>query len=116
MKHHFPKGISKELINYRDHKLAARFYWYSCIIGLKFERCLFHLEKEFDIRGTTIQELITKNSDLITQMEMRDIDTQFLKSLFPFMNWQYLPATKSNNGEQLSLDLFEELGRLHLGG
>ena len=40
------RGSDRELISSRNQRLSARFYWYSNIIGLKYAKCLFYLEKE----------------------------------------------------------------------
>lgn len=103
---HLNKGRSRQLIRQRDQRLAARFYWYNEIIGLRHEKCLRHLEREFDLRGSRIQDILTQNIGIVRQLEDKKADAAFLKALFPFMVWQYLPATTPSSGVQLSLDLF----------
>ena len=100
-----PKGRNASLISHRNHKLAARFYWYSCVIGFKFSRCLSLLELEFDISQSRICDLLSENAALIGIHENEKTDLAVLKAKYPFMNWQF-PATKSRSAVQLSLDLF----------
>ncbi len=92
-----PKGRSEVHINGRNEKLAARFYWYSVVIGLKFSRCLEQLEPEFDITQSRICDLLSEISDTVIIFERKNISVQELKNKYPFMNWQYLPYTKSQN-------------------
>lgn len=99
------KGRSSALISHRNQKLAARFYWYSCIIGFKFSKCLNHLEIEFDISQSRICDLISENAELISKHEREMTDAAVLKNKYPFMNWQF-PAMKSHSAVQLSLGLF----------
>lgn len=102
------KGRSSSLIQNRNAKLAARFYWYSCIIGLKFSRCLEELEQEFDLSQSRICDLIAESSDIISQLERSDISVQQLKARFPFLSWthSYSPAKTSSILVQQSLPLF----------
>ncbi len=104
----FTKGRSSIHIKNRNAKLAARFYWYSCILELKFSRCLQELELEFDITESTICDLISANSDLIASLESNAVSVQQLKTRFPFLNWSYSysHATKSPILVQQSLNLF----------
>ena len=104
-----PKGRNADLITYRNQKLAARFYFYSCIIGLKFSKCLENLTPEFDLSESRICDLLSENSDKVSQMERKSVTLQELKNYYPFLNWQ-LPSTKSQNSVQLSLDLFSKSG------
>ena len=99
------KGRNSDLIFQRNQKLAARFYWYSCLIGFKFSKCLGFLEKEFDLSQSRICDLLTENADLIGNYEYKKIDVTILKDKYPFFNWS-LPAMKSPNAVQLSLNLF----------
>ena len=104
------KGRSVYHIQRRNKRLAARFYWYSCIIGLKFSKCLELLDQEFEITESRICDLLSENAETVSQLEQNNIDVQQLKQLYPFMKWQYLPATRSQNAVQLSLDLFSGSG------
>ena len=103
------KGRNADLITYRNQKLAARFYFYSCIIGLKFSKCLENLTPEFDLSESRICDLLSENSDMVSHMERKGVTLQELKFQYPFMNWQF-PATKSRSAVQLSLDLFANSG------
>lgn len=85
------KGRSETHINGRNEKLAARFYWYSVVIGLKFSRCLEFLEPEFDITQSRICDLLSENADTVTLYERKNLSVQDLKIRFPFLNWQYQP-------------------------
>lgn len=85
------KGRNSELIVNRNQKLAARFYFYSCIIGLKFSKCLENLILEFDISESRICDLLAENADVISGLEHKDITLQQLKQHYPFLNWQYNP-------------------------
>lgn len=100
------KGRSSYHISKRNHRLAARFYWYNCIIGLKFSRCLELLDEEFDITEATICDLLSDNAQLITNLERNNVTEKHLTTRYPFMNWKYLHANSSQKSVQLSLDLF----------
>lgn len=95
------KGRNAELIIYRNQKLAARFYFYSCIIGLKFSKCLEFLIPEFDISESRICDLLSENSDIVSKMERKEVTLQDLKSNYPFMNWQFSPGVKPTRQNSL---------------
>ena len=100
-----PKGRNQMLISGRNKKLAARFYWYSMLIGLKFERCLNHLSEEFDLSTNRISTLITENADYISELDYTDITEAELQQRYPFFSWQYLPSRKFRNGGSEFLSL-----------
>lgn len=104
------KGRSTYHIQRRNKRLAARFYWYSCIIGLKFSKCLELLDQEFEITESRICDLLSENAETVTQLEQNSINVQQLKQSYPFMSWQFLPANSSQKSVQLSLDLFSNFG------
>ncbi len=83
------KGRSSKHIQNRNHKLAARFYWYSVILGLNFTRCLEELEQEFDITSARICDLLAECGDIITELERNHITVQQLKNRYTFLNWSY---------------------------
>ena len=100
------RGRDRELISSRNQRLSARFYWYSNLIGLKYAKCLFYLEKEFEISQARIQDLIKQNTTIISQLEKNEVDDVLLKKIYPFMSWQFVPHTKPQNVVQLSSVLF----------
>ncbi|SDE80168.1 hypothetical protein, partial [Riemerella columbipharyngis] len=102
------KGRNTELIRYRNEKLAARFYYYSFILGLKFSRCLEHLILEFDLSESRICDLISDYAAYISNLEYRNIGISQLKQTYPFMVWTPPASSYKSNARQLSLDLFSE--------
>lgn len=100
------KGRNTELIRYRNEKLAARFYYYSYILGLKFSRCLEHLIPEFDLSESRICDLISEHTEYISRLELQNISISELKQTYPFMVWMPPASNRKNNARQLSLDLF----------
>lgn len=101
------KGRSSKHIQNRNHKLAARFYWYSVLLGLNFTRCLEELEQEFDITSARICDLLADCGDIITELERNNITVQQLKSRYTFLNWNYNYQSKmSPIVVQQSLGLF----------
>ncbi|WP_153929658.1 hypothetical protein [Riemerella anatipestifer] len=100
------KGRDTQLIGYRNEKLAARFYYYSYILGLKFSRCLEHLTPEFDLSESRICDLISEYSEYINRLELQGIGIADLKQTYPFMVWSPLVSSQKNNARQLSSDLF----------
>ncbi|MBT0573843.1 hypothetical protein [Riemerella anatipestifer] len=100
------KGRNTELIRYRNEKLAARFYYYSYLLGLKFSRCLEHLTPEFDLSESRICDLISEHTEYINRLEMQKTTITELKQVYPFMVWQLPASNRRNNAKQLSLDLF----------
>ncbi len=99
------KGRSQQCIQHRNLKLAARFYFYSSLIGLKFSLCLDHLHEEFDIKEATITDVLADNSSIINNLERKNISIAQLKKTFPYLNWQYNHAKRSHNTDQLLLVL-----------
>lgn len=94
-------------IQNRNYRLVARFYFYSTIIGLKFSRVIENLENEFNLSEGRICDLIAENSNIITQLETKNITTSQLRSRFPFMVWSYNPQSSSlRKTTQLPLTLF----------
>ena len=83
------KGGNNELIKARNYKLIARFYWYNSIIGLKFEKCIEQLEKEFDLSLSRIADLITENVCYLSDFETKKPNEKELKKIIPFFNWNY---------------------------
>ncbi|AQX13502.1 MULTISPECIES: hypothetical protein [Elizabethkingia] len=83
------KGRSSECIEKRNIKLSARFYWYSNIVGLKFEKCIEYLKAEFDITESRICDLIRENNTILSGFESKKATETDLKKMFSFMNWNY---------------------------
>lgn len=102
------RGRNNELIQYRNRKLVARFYYYSSLLGLKFSRCLKHLVVEFDLSESRICDLISEQSEMVSEMEIKKIGIAELRSAYPFMNWQNPSSNQWRNAQQLSLDLFAD--------
>src|SRR5690554_4240081 len=100
------KGRSKRLIGNRNKKLAARYYFYSHICCLHYDKCLELLEEELDISQSTINDLLYKYSYLVDQLQQDKVTVQELKTAFPFFNWRYDHGTRSQNAKQTSLALF----------
>ncbi|MCU7571669.1 hypothetical protein N4241_11205, partial [Riemerella anatipestifer] len=90
----------------RNEKLAARFYYYSYLLGLKFSRCLENLIPEFDLSESRICDLISEHTEYINRLEMQKTTITELKQAYPFMTWSPLVSTHKSNAKQLSLDLF----------
>ncbi|NAV17351.1 hypothetical protein EJN86_11105 [Riemerella anatipestifer] len=100
------KGRDTQLIGYRNEKLAARFYYYSCILGLRYSRCLENMIPEFDLSESRIRDLISEHAELINRLELQGVGIAELKQAYPFMTWSPLASNRRNNAKQLSLDLF----------
>lgn len=100
------KGRSKQLIGNRNKKLAARFYFYSHLCSLHYEKCLELLEEELDISQSTINDLLYKYSYLVDQLVSDKVTLHELKTAFPFFNWRYDHGTRSQNAKQTCLALF----------
>lgn len=82
-------GRSRERILARNSKLAARYYFYSTIAGLKLSRCLEILQAEFDLSESRICDLIGDISDQIKAHERSGTTVPELRDLFPFLVWSY---------------------------
>ncbi|MDR7775021.1 hypothetical protein RIU05_06075 [Riemerella anatipestifer] len=100
------KGRNTELIRYRNEKLAARFYYYSYLLGLNFSRCLENLIPEFDLSESRICDLISEHTEYINRLELQGVGIAELKQVYPFMTWSPLVSIHKSNAKQLSLDLF----------
>lgn len=84
------KGRSSKHIIKRNNRLFARFYWYNNIVGIKFSKCLELLEIEFDLTETTLCDLISSNTDILSSLEREKITEKQLNNLYPFMVWKYV--------------------------
>ncbi len=84
-----PKGRSGSLIARRNKRLAARFYWYSIVIGLKFSKCLDLLSEEFDLSEARICDLLTEIADDVNELERTLTGITQLKDSYPFLNWTF---------------------------
>lgn len=100
------KGRNITLIQHRNQRLVARFYYYSHILGLKFSRCLERLSLEFDLTESRICDLISENTQNIADLENKKISPTELRRAYPFMNWDNLSSSQLNTARQLSSDLF----------
>lgn len=105
------KGRNAFLIQHRNQKLAARFYYYSHILELKFSRCLENLSIEFDLTESRICDLISEQSHRISEMEMKGISPAELRKAYPFMTWQNPSSSPLHTARQLSADLFADFAR-----
>ena len=100
------KGRSQERIAYRNQKLAARFYFYSNILGLKYDHLIQYLEKEFDLTEPRLYDLISEISQDIVNLENNRVTVKQLKKVYPFMSWQYSHSKTSQILAALPLTLF----------
>ena len=80
------KGRDKGLIISRNKKLCARFYYYSILIGLRFEKCLQKLNEEFDLSESRISDIIAENTTQLTDLEVNATTGKELKKTYPFLN------------------------------
>lgn len=100
------KGRNAYLIQYRNQKLVARFYYYSHLLGLKFSRCLENLSIEFDLTESRICDLISEQSQSVSELESKGVSVAELRKTYPFMAWRNPPSNSWNTARQLSLPLF----------
>lgn len=100
------KGRSSELIDFRNRKLIARFYYYSSIMGLKFSVCLTNLILEFDISSARICDIISQNADKVQLLERNEVGVTELREHFPFMVWQAPLSTPLRRYQKQSASLF----------
>lgn len=99
------KGRDKTCIQERNLKLLARFYFYSNLLSLKFERCVSNLEQEFNIKEATITSIVAQNSDTINNFASNKVTIAKLKASYPYLNWHYNHATRFQSASQLLLSL-----------
>src|SRR5690606_10612245 len=71
----------------RNNLLAHRFYYYDAIKGLKSERCLEELEKEFFLSQRRLIDLIYEIGDLITEVRQQRPSVRELEKMYPWLNW-----------------------------
>lgn len=81
------KGRDKTLIINRNKKLCARFYYYSNLIGLRFEKVIKILTEEFDLSESRIADLISENTMHLIDLEVSQITEKQLKKKYPFFSW-----------------------------
>ncbi len=102
------KGRNPDLIEQRNYKLAARYYWYSVILGLNIDRCLVNLRQDFDLTISTLYDLINENNGIINILTQEDIDVPQLKRWFPHFSWVYnFSSSSSPSFEQWFLSRHE---------
>jgi hypothetical protein len=71
----------------RNYKIACRFHYHFFIKGLKYERTLTELHKEFDLGELTIAQLIMKGRDHLEALKNEKADCKMLQKRFPYFNW-----------------------------
>lgn len=81
------RGRSAELIEQRDRKMVARFYFYIRIKGLAFEVTIRQLVREFDLSERRIIDLLTEKADLVSQYVNQEPAISSLKEEYPFLRW-----------------------------
>lgn len=99
------KGRNPLLINERDLRLSARYYFYTSIIGLNFTKCLQYLEVEFNLSEARITDVLAENSDTVSQLITSQVTDKHLQQAYPFMNWRYNHYTMSQKPAELLLNL-----------
>lgn len=82
------KGRNKALIINRNKKLCARFYYYSNLIGFRFEKVIKILVSEFDISESRIEDIITENTIYLADLEKKEATENHLKKQYPFFLWK----------------------------
>jgi len=71
----------------RNYKIACRFYYHFSIIGLKYERALAELNKEFDLSEIRIAQIIMISRDHLEQLKQDKADKKYLAKKLPHFNW-----------------------------
>lgn len=99
------KGRNPQLVNARDIRLSARFYFYSTIVGLNFSKCTDLLILEFDLSESRLTDLLAENAGLISKFTYNNISVKQLSSAYPFMVWKYAHSEMSETANALLLDL-----------
>lgn len=71
----------------RNYKIACRFYYHFSIRGLRYERALFELNKEFDLSELRIAQLIMQSGDHLEKLKKDKADKKYLANKLPHYNW-----------------------------
>jgi len=71
----------------RNYAIACRFYYHFTIKGLRYERCLSELQKEFNLSELRIAQLIMDEGDSLEKLKAEKNVRKFLTTKFPFYNW-----------------------------
>lgn len=81
------RGRNTELIQRRDDKLAARFYYYSQIKRFKYLVIFFYLSQEFDLRERVIMDRLKANQPKLDILFEEKPSINELKKRFPYFSW-----------------------------
>ena len=81
------RGRCAELLNRRNDKIAARFYFYSTIKRYSYRITLEFLTIEFDLRERVIEDSLKSNRETLDQIFNEKPSVSELKRKIPYMVW-----------------------------
>ncbi|MDP9076278.1 MAG: hypothetical protein M3O71_02545 [Bacteroidota bacterium] len=81
------KHVNGMFTGERNYKIACRFYYHFQLKGLRYERTLTELNKEFDLSELRIAQIIMDQGDSLKALKEANADKKFLASKLPHYNW-----------------------------
>lgn len=83
------KGRSNVLHNARNEALIARYYFYCKFFEnkLNYDYIISKLATEFYLSTVTIPEIITANTDKLSELKKEQPALKFFKEKWPYMVW-----------------------------
>jgi hypothetical protein len=81
------KGRSKALLNRRDNKLVARFYYYAIIRKLNYRDTIAALVQEFDICDRVVLDRLRHNQSFVDELFAHKPSVTELRKRFPYLRW-----------------------------
>ena len=90
-----PEPITKSTLKHkkgvftgdRNHAIACRFYFHFTIIGLRYERCLTQMNKEFFLCELRLAQIIMQQGDSLEALKQQNADRKALAKIYPHYNW-----------------------------
>ena len=71
----------------RNYNIACRFYFHFTIKGMRYERCLAQLNKEFNLSELRIAQLIMMSGDDLERLKKNKVNKKYLAKKLPHFNW-----------------------------
>jgi hypothetical protein len=71
----------------RNYAIACRFYFHFQIRGLRYDRALGELNKEFWLSELRLAQLIMQEGKSLEALKAAQADTKILQKKFPHFSW-----------------------------
>ena len=72
----------------RNGAIASRFYFHFKLRGMRYDRVLAELNKEFYLSELRIAQLIMQSDEKINYLKAKNADIKYLANQYPHFNWR----------------------------